>query len=69
MISIFSAIGSIFSFLGTALKGLFTLLIFRQGEKAQQAKDKDATLSALEREQEAAAKPTDTSKALGDGSF
>ena len=69
MLNALSAIGSIFSFLGAALKALIGLVIYRQGESAQAAKDQAATLNTVEREQQAAAQPKDTSKALGDGSF
>jgi hypothetical protein len=44
MLGALSAIGSIFSFLGAALKGLFTFVVYRQGEKAQAQKDQAASL-------------------------
>lgn len=69
MLSIFSALGSLFSLLGSVLKGIFTLEIFRQGEKTQAAADQTATLDAVEREEVAAAKPQDTNDRLQKGNF
>jgi hypothetical protein len=64
-----SAIGSIFSFLGTALKGLFTFIVFRQGEKAQASKDQTATLGTVEKERDAADQAGTAEDAAKQGKF
>lgn len=65
MLGALSAIGSIFSFLGSLLKAAISFVIYRSGEKAQQQKDQAATLAATEREQQAAASaPKDKDEAM-----
>lgn len=69
MFSIFSAIGAVFSFFGTALKALMGLFIYRAGEKAQAAKDSAATAKIIEAERDAADTAPSAEDAAREGKF